>query len=141
MKYPALILLSIFIAALSAGCSSAPRISIEWTTASEIDTAGFNVYRSENSAGPFVKVNAETIPASRDALLGGTYQYEDTNVAYDKAYFYLLEDIEFKGAAERHGPIPATAPSPINASGNFFVGIGVSVASILGWLTKQFLSP
>ncbi|HUW95911.1 MAG TPA: hypothetical protein VMW58_08985, partial [Anaerolineae bacterium] len=32
-------------------------VIVEWTTESEIDLAGFNLYRSDNPQGAFMKVN------------------------------------------------------------------------------------
>ncbi|NIN65277.1 MAG: hypothetical protein GTO63_11385, partial [Anaerolineae bacterium] len=46
-------------------------VIVEWTTESEIDLAGFNLYRSERPDGPYVKVNEALIPASPDPLTGG----------------------------------------------------------------------
>ena len=43
-----------------AGMGSA-RVVVEWSTASELDTAGFNLYRSESPDGPFEKVNQNLI--------------------------------------------------------------------------------
>jgi len=94
-------------------CVSAPaRVVVQWTTATEINTAGFNLYRSERAEGPFVKINAQLIPASADALVGGKYQYEDTTVVAGRTYYYQLEDVEFGGASTRHGPIVITAEAP-----------------------------
>lgn len=99
-----------------AACSPAPtRIVIEWTTATEINTAGFNLYRSESKDGPFTKVNATLVPASNDPLVGGKYRYEDTSVTPGRTYYYQLEDVEFGGASKRHGPIVVTASAALGA--------------------------
>ena len=103
--------LILFVCLLALGaCDTLPaRIVVQWTTATEINTAGFNVYRSERAEGPFSKVNAQLIPASAAALIGGKYQYEDTTVIAGRTYYYQLEDVEFGGASARHGPIVVTA--------------------------------
>lgn len=93
---------------LFAYVSMPARIVVQWTTATEINTAGFNIYRSERAEGPYTKINAQLIPAS-DALTGGKYQYEDTTVVAGQTYYYQLEDVEYGGAAARHGPIIITA--------------------------------
>jgi len=79
-------------------------ILIEWTTASELDTAGFNVYRSQNEDGPWEKVNPSLIPGSDDPLTGGSYQFEDHSVMPGVTYYYMLEDVETSGATSREGP-------------------------------------
>ena len=52
-------------------------VVVEWTTASELDTVGFNIYRSEIRDGEFVQVNSSLIPAASDPLTGSSYDYED----------------------------------------------------------------
>jgi len=89
----------------------ASRVVVEWTTASEINTSGFNLYRSEQADGPYIKINTQLIPASTDPLVGGKYRYEDTGVTSGRTYYYQLEDVELDGASTRHGPIVVTASS------------------------------
>ena len=55
-------------------------IIINWSTATEFQTAGFNLYRAESEQGPYQKVNAKIIPASPDPLVGGDYVYRDNQV-------------------------------------------------------------
>lgn len=98
-----------FLTACQSGISDSPVVLVEWTTESEIDTAGFNVYRSESSDGPYVKVNAALIPGSSDPLLGSKYVYTDTNVVAGHTYYYKLEDVELDGTTTLHGPIEVVA--------------------------------
>lgn len=120
------ILLGSLIIVLGA-CAPAPaRIVVQWTTATEINTAGFNVYRAERAEGPYTKLNAQLIPAS-DALTGGKYQYEDTTVVAGQTYYYQLEDVEYGGATARHGPIIITA-SPAFGVREAVLVIGVLLA-------------
>ena len=84
-------------------------VVVEWTTESEVDMAGFNLYRSESPDGPYVKVNATLIPGASDPLLGGQYAYTDTNVVAGQTYYYKLEDVELDGGTTLHGPIEVVA--------------------------------
>jgi len=84
-------------------------VVVEWTTESEVDMAGFNLYRSDSPDGPYVKVNATLIPGASDPLLGGKYAYTDTNVVAGQTYYYKLEDIELDGTTTLHGPIEVVA--------------------------------
>ena len=88
---------------------TAATVIVEWTTASELNTAGFNLYRSDSSEGPFARLNEHLIPASPDPLVGGSYVFTDTNVVAGRTYYYQLEDVETSGATTRHGPIAAKA--------------------------------
>ena len=76
-------------------------IVVQWTTASEMDTAGFNIYRSSSADGEFVRINENLIPASPDPLTGGSYEFKDQNVIPGRTYYYVLEDIDNNGAANR----------------------------------------
>lgn len=77
-------------------------VVIDWSTASELNTAGFNLYRSESPDGPFSKINDNLIPASPDPLTGGSYSYTDKNVSPGRTYYYQLEDVEISGGLNRN---------------------------------------
>ncbi len=118
--------------ALLAACANAPtRIIVEWTTATEINTAGFNLYRGESEQGPFVKVNDQLIAASPDAVTGGKYRFEDASVQAGKTYYYQLEDIEYGGASARHGPLIITAPGGVGVTE---LGLGLGAIGVVGLL-------
>jgi hypothetical protein len=84
-------------------------VIVEWETASELDTVGFNVMRSESPAGPFIQVNTDLIPAASDTLTGSQYKYKDTDTQPGITYFYMLEEIELTGQSNQHGPISVKA--------------------------------
>jgi hypothetical protein len=116
-----------------------PTVVVEWETASELNTAGFNIYRSDNPQGPFDKVNSDLIPASPDSLTGGSYSYRDTQVATSGSYYYQLEDIDFNGNSTLHGPIKVEAGrgnlwAVVLAIIVFFFGI---IFLLLGFITNK----
>lgn len=89
-----------------AACSTP--IRVEWNTETEMNTAGFNVYRGESPDGPFdVKVNAELIPPSPDPLSGGKYSLLDRSARPGVTYYYQLQEVEKTGEVSFHGPIQA----------------------------------
>jgi hypothetical protein len=87
------------------------KIEIKWETETEFDTAGFNIYRSEDKIGPFEQINSTLIPSSSDAATGGSYSFIDDNVRRDHTYYYRLEDVEFDNSKEIHEQISITAPT------------------------------
>ncbi len=88
-------------------------IIVNWTTKSEVNTAGFNLYRAENPAGPFAQINGELIPAAYDPVTGGSYVFTDTNVLTGTTYYYQLEDVEVNGTRTRYDKlITVTARAP-----------------------------
>ncbi len=84
-------------------------IVIRWSTETEVNTAGFNVWRSLNEDGPWEKINPRLIPGSPDPLRGGSYVFTDTQVIAGVAYWYELEEVELNGQATRLERTTATS--------------------------------
>ena len=74
------------------------RIVVTWETVSEVDTAGFALYRGESPDGPFLPITETPIPAEGDPLVGASYQYEDRDLVWGQRYFYRLEEVERSGS-------------------------------------------
>ncbi len=89
------------------------QVVIEWSTASEFETVGFNIYRSETPTEPGVQVNTELIPASEDSQTGGDYKYTDKNVEPGKMYYYFLEDVSSDGTTNINGPVTIKAQTSV----------------------------
>jgi hypothetical protein len=87
-----------------AGCGAPVRVT--WKTETEMNTAGFNLYRGTSPDGPFdTKVNTELIPPSSDPLMGKEYTFVDTSAQGGVTYYYELQEIERNGNVNRFGPI------------------------------------
>ena len=130
-----LILAALVIFLISA--ATPPAVTVEWSTASELNTAGFNVLRGDNPSGPFTRLNPEVIPASPDPLVGGSYVYTDTNVIPGQTYYYQLEEVEFGGGASPQGTVVVTAqpgiePIVIVAA----IGLAVVIVAALLWTER-----
>ncbi len=126
-----MIRIALLLMLLLAACGAAPpRVVVEWTTATEINTAGFNLYRSTYPEGPFVKINSHLLPASTDPLAGGKYKYEDSHVTAGQTYYYKLEDVELGGAKQEHGPIKITAGSDRSNDYVVVLGVGLWIATV-----------
>ncbi len=86
------------------------KVTLNWKTGTEVNNAGFNLYRSRGSDAPLQKVNAGIIAAVGEAVSGASYRHTDAP-GYG-VFFYWLEDVEFTGKATLHGPVQVTvAPS------------------------------
>lgn len=83
-------------------------VKIHWTTASEIDNAGFNLYRSESEHGEYIRINDTLIPAEGSPIQGASYEFVDKDVRNRRIYYYKLEDIDIYGSSTFHGPASAT---------------------------------
>jgi len=103
-------------------------VTVTWRTGSELDTAGFNLWRTapagdgplaafdhrdtgdrEDSSQPGEapdpaaarRVNADLIPARGSALAGAEYAVVDTAVRPGATYVYQVEEIDASGNAHR----------------------------------------
>jgi len=85
------------------------KVVVKWETATEIDNAGFMVYRCENEASGCHSVS-RFIAANGDAVAGAGYSFTDVNVAPGASYYYYLVDIDTSGEWTAHGPVSARLP-------------------------------
>lgn len=83
---------------------SNPTVEIQWETATEVNTAGFNLYRSDAPDGDFIQINTGSgLVASRgEAVSGATYTYIDNTVEVGKTYYYVLEEVEYDASTHRY---------------------------------------
>lgn len=89
--------------------SAPPPIRIEWETETEVDTAGFNIYRREGEEGSFVQINEQLIPSEGSPVTGASYVFVDEDVVTGRTYYYQLEDVELDNSRERHEVFAYTA--------------------------------
>lgn len=104
-------------------------VIVEWTTASELDTVGFNLLRAETQNGPFEQINANLIPAGSDSLTGSNYTFTDSNVQDGITYYYMLEENELTGETSHHGPIVVKARNTSKLE--LLLGVGLVVGAII----------
>lgn len=78
-------------------------VTILWETAIEVDNAGFNLYRSGQEDGVYIKINELIIPAEGNATTGSSYSFVDK--PGDGIFYYKLEDVDYRGASTVYGPI------------------------------------
>jgi hypothetical protein len=99
-------------------------VHLSWTTAAEIDNAGFQLLRvrgdgarvRKSSAGPrelaasLELVTHRLIPAQGDALNGASYRFADGAPQRPGKVSYYLVDVDYAGAATLHGPVHVEIP-------------------------------
>jgi len=86
-------------------------ILVLWETATEIDTIGYRLTRSQSIAGPWTQV-VNKQPARGDAASGALYTYQDADVTAGTRYYYLLEALSQGGVSDQFGPLVAQAILP-----------------------------
>ncbi len=83
-------------------------ISIQWKTATELDNAGFHIWKSEIANGKYEKITGFIIPSQGGSTWGSEYSYDDFQVIPGKTYHYQLQDIDYAGKSAFHGPVTVT---------------------------------
>jgi hypothetical protein len=88
------------------------KITINWTTGTETDNAGFTLWRAtpidgQCSTDPYNYTDVKQVQPlvyskSLDGVLGASYSEEDQNVEAGVTYCYGLEDIEYNGKRKFH---------------------------------------
>ncbi len=77
---------------------------IQWQTATEMNNAGFNIYRSETQSGIYSRINGKMILGLGNSLNGRAYSYIDL-ACTNSTYWYKLEAVEFDGSGKLYGPV------------------------------------
>jgi hypothetical protein len=98
------------------------RVEVAWETALEIDTVGFNLWRSTDPDGEYELVNSALVPAaSPGGVMGEVYGYADAGVKPGMTYYYKLEEVEVGGARNWYGPVSTGAQAPTAVTISSFV--------------------
>lgn len=81
-------------------------VYVEWETATELNNAGFYVWRSLTESGTYTRISP-LIPADQtDPLSGAYYEYIDYDVTNGTIYWYKLEAIDSNDqSSEFYGPL------------------------------------
>ena len=84
--------------------------TLKWTTASEQENFGYDVYRSESVDGPFTRITEEPVSGAGTTDETNEYRYVDRRIDPHKAYYYYVEAISLGGERARFTPIIRAAP-------------------------------
>ena len=74
---------------------------LKWTTESELDNAGFYIYRSETKNGTFKAINPTLIQGAGTTSERHTYTWTDTTAKLNTVYYYRIDDISHAGVRKQ----------------------------------------
>lgn len=77
---------------------------IRWSTASEVDNFGFDVYRAEHEEGPFTRITQQPVPGAGTSDEPARYEYADISITSGTQYYYYVESISMSGVREKFTP-------------------------------------
>lgn len=115
-----------------------PTVEVRWETATELETAGFNLYRGVSREDISTLVNREGVVASKGgALSGAAYTYTDNSVEAGRTYYYLIEEIEYDGGINRYVEdiftydVPYVTPlTAVLAVASLIIGLALIVTGV-----------
>ena len=88
------------------------RVLLTWSTASEVDSMGFNILRGPAITGPFTRINSWLVRSKGTPTKGMTYSFDDAGVENGVTYFYKLENVDINGKISAHMIASATPSAP-----------------------------
>ena len=75
--------------------TSGDAVILKWRTETEVNNLGFNVYRSTQKNGDYIRITF--ISGAGSSAMPNDYEFVDGEVEAGKTYFYYLEDIDIAG--------------------------------------------
>ncbi len=97
-------------------------VIVSWTTESEVNNAGFYIYRGRTKDGEFKVVNTTMIKGAGTTGKHNTYKWTDTTAKSDTVYYYRIEDVSHAG--ERQQLATVRLRGLISARGKDFISWG-----------------
>jgi hypothetical protein len=88
------------------------QIELTWTTASESNNLGFNIYRKASGNDSWNKVNASLIEGQGNASYASDYSFVDSKVVAGETYGYKLESVSVNGLAIEEKVVEVSVPVP-----------------------------
>ena len=96
-------------------------VELAWTTESEINNAGFNLYKSEDDIN-YEKVNVSLIGGAINSSTPNSYSFTDTEVKVNAKYYFKLEDVSTSGETNLHGSVSVITTEKEAAATKFALG-------------------
>ncbi len=97
------------------GADEGGQVLLRWSTGSETDNLGFNLYRTVARDSARRRINEQLIDGAMNSETLQDYEYRDHLVQENQQYFYWLSDVSAKGDEVLHGPIAVLTKTRPNA--------------------------
>jgi len=88
------------------------KVTLNWSTASEVNNQGFNIYRKNNETQSWQQINTELIPGQGNSSQESNYTFVDTRVTAGATYFYKLESVSLTGLRVEERTVEVAVPVP-----------------------------
>ena len=98
---------------ITAEASKEEGVTITWRTESELNSAGFHVWRSLSEDKTYNKITSALISSQGNTSVAQEYSYCDKNVESNVMYWYKVEEISTAGESKFFGPISVMGMKPV----------------------------
>jgi hypothetical protein len=88
------------------------KVALNWTTASELDNQGFNIYRAEADENNWQQINSQLIAGQGTTSQSSDYAFVDSKVVGGETYRYKLESVSNNGLRVDEKTIEVNIPLP-----------------------------
>lgn len=107
---------AIELTAFSADVNTDGSVTVNWETSAEINSAGFNIYRSSDATwdGTATLLTPALIASQSANGSGASYSFADAPDA--GVWHYYLEEVDLNGATQIYGPATAVTQAPTSAA-------------------------
>jgi len=105
MNRRTLVLLFLLLSAPLAAETEPLQNILRWSTASEVDNFGFDIFRSTSADGQFELMNEKPLLGKGTSDVPTEYAYVDSTIDEGVVYYYFVESIAMNGTRERFTPI------------------------------------
>ena len=89
--------------------STVDGIMLTWETASEVNSLGFHVWRSDAKDGDYERITTSLIAGQGNSSAGAVYSFTDRNYEGNATYYYRIEQVDADGGSEMFSAIEVTA--------------------------------
>ena len=89
--------------------STVDGIVLTWETASEVNSVGFHIWRSNAEDGEYKRITMSLIPGQGNSSAGAVYSFTDRNYEGNATYYYRIEQVDADGGSEMFSAIEVTA--------------------------------
>jgi hypothetical protein len=96
----------------TAQASSREGVTLNWATESEMNSAGFHIWRGESENAISLRVTSALIPSHGNSSSRNEYAFTDRN-AHGKTFWYKIEEVSVSGQSQFIGPIAVEAAMPL----------------------------
>ncbi len=97
--------LPVTLSSFTAGITASNTVNISWSTESETNMVGYNIYRSiDNNSENSTKIN-QSIIQSINNTTSNNYCFTDIETTPNTEYYYWLNAIELNSTSSNYGPI------------------------------------